>query len=199
MTKIGDAYRWIYGRVTERPTNFSWVIPGHLAGSGLPATREELEWILRQGIRSIITVRESPLPMEWLDSINEEKHGQKQLEYQNSKNNSNNKNNNENHRIKIDYLYLRVEDFGVPSLDELDSTVDHIKEQMDVGNPVMVHCAAGKGRAGTVLAAFFLKNEGLGAVEAIEKIRSLRPGSVQSERQEMLLSMYEKYLKDGLS
>jgi atypical dual specificity phosphatase len=45
-----------------------------------------------------------------------------------------------------------------------------------------------------VLAAYLIKKEKLTADQAIEKIRLMRPGSVQSLTQETALSMYEKYL-----
>jgi atypical dual specificity phosphatase len=59
----------------------------------------------------------------------------------------------------------------------------------------LVHCAAGKGRTGALLAAYIVKKQNLTAKQAIEKIRIMRPGSVQSIMQETALSMYEKYLK----
>ena len=172
MTKIGNAYRWMYGRVADRPTNFSWVIDGKLAGSGLPMTYSQFFWLIKHGIKTIITVREVPLPLNWFtDSINNID------------------------RDNINYLHLRVEDFGAPSIEEIDSTVEYIQHQTDNRKPVMVHCAAGKGRTGTVLAAYLLKNENLTADQAIKKIRKLRPGSIQSNIQEMTISMYENYLK----
>jgi atypical dual specificity phosphatase len=58
----------------------------------------------------------------------------------------------------------------------------------------MVHCAAGRGRTGTILAAYLIKKENLTANQAIKKIRSMRPGSIQSDRQEMALYVYEQYL-----
>jgi atypical dual specificity phosphatase len=95
----------------------------------------------------------------------------------------------------IDYFHLKVEDYGAPSLVNMDATVNFVKEQIDDGKPVMVHCAAGRGRTGTILAAYFLKNFNLTAVRAIKKIRDLRPGSIQSLPQEKAIEMYEEYLR----
>jgi atypical dual specificity phosphatase len=169
MTKIGDTYRWIYGRVVNRPTNFSWVIKGKLAGSGMPVTYSQFVWVVTHGIKTIVTVREVPLPSKWFtaDNIN-----------------------------SVDYFHLKVEDYGAPSIEEMDNTVDFIQRQIANEEPVMVHCAAGRGRTGTILAAYLLKEENLTSDQAIKKIRKIRPGSIQSDRQEMVISMYEKYLKD---
>ena len=150
--------------VSDRPTNFSWVTEGKLAGSGLPVTQDEFKWVLDKGIKSIVTVREVPLPPRWIDGTN------------------------------IDYLHLMVEDYGVPNIEVLDEAVNYIDKKIQSGKPVLVHCAAGKGRTGALLAAYMIKKENLTAEQAIEKIRLMRPGSVQSVTQETALSMYEKYV-----
>jgi atypical dual specificity phosphatase len=167
LTKIGDAYRRFHGIVTDRPTNFSWVIEDKLAGCGLPVSDDEFEWLVDQGIKSIVTVREVPLPIDWL------------------------------RRSDIDYLHLAVEDFGAPNMEDLIQAVDFIDQRISSGRPAMVHCAAGKGRTGTVLAAYLVKKQNLTADQAIEKVRSMRPGSVQSVSQETAVTMYEKYLERG--
>ncbi|MBD0300420.1 MAG: dual specificity protein phosphatase family protein [Nitrososphaera sp.] len=165
MTKIGNAYRRFHGMLSDRPTNFSWVTEGKLAGSGLPVTQDEFKWVLDKGIKSIVTVREVPLPSRWIDGTN------------------------------IDYLHLMVEDYGVPNMEVLDEAVNYIDNKIQTGKPVLVHCAAGKGRTGALLAAYMIKKENLTAEQAIEKIRLMRPGSVQSVTQETALSMYEKYVR----
>ncbi|MDQ3884239.1 MAG: dual specificity protein phosphatase 23 [Thermoproteota archaeon] len=165
MTKIGDAYRRFHGIISDRPTNFSWVLDGKLAGSGLPVSEEEFRWVVDKGIKSIVTVREVRLPREWFDGAD------------------------------IDYHHLVVEDYGAPTVEDIDELVNFIDNKIRIGKAVLVHCAAGKGRTGTVLAAYMIKKQNLTAEQAIEKIRIIRPGSVQSIVQETALSMYEKYLK----
>jgi atypical dual specificity phosphatase len=165
LTKIGDAYRRLHGMVTDKPTNFSWVVEGKLAGCGLPVSQNEFGWVVEQGIKSVVTVREVPLPSDWFNGSD------------------------------IDYLHLAVEDFGAPNIEELVQAVDFIDQQISTGKAVMVHCAAGKGRTGAVLAAYLVKKQSLSAEQAIEKVRGMRPGSVQSISQETAVSMYEKYLK----
>ena len=56
----------------------------------------------------------------------------------------------------IDYFHLSIDDYGVPSLEELDHVVNYISRQIDNGEPVMVHCSGGKVRTGTILAAYIL-------------------------------------------
>jgi atypical dual specificity phosphatase len=137
-------------------------------------------WLVKRGIRTIVTVREIPLPVQWLslDETKDPHSGNKIIE-------------------KINYLHLRVEDYHSPSIEQIDSTVNFIKNEIDAKRPVLVHCAAGKGRTGTILGAYLLRKESLSAKNAITRIRNLRPGSIQTDSQEKSLHEYEKYLKDN--
>jgi atypical dual specificity phosphatase len=163
MSKPGNLWRKIHGKITKRPTNFSWLIEDKLAGCGMPTSFEEMNWIRSQGVKSIITMTEDSLPNSWLE--------------------------------KIEYLHVPTEDLTAPDLEKIDSAVDYINERIRNKEPVMVHCAAGIGRTGTILASYLIKYQKMTAKDAIEKLRNERPGSVQSEMQEMAVSMYEKYLK----
>ncbi|HSA98276.1 MAG TPA: dual specificity protein phosphatase 23 [Candidatus Nitrosotenuis sp.] len=163
MSKPGNLWRKIHGKVTKRPTNFSWLIENELAGCGMPTSFEEMNWIRNQGVKSIVTMTEDSLPNSWLDGI--------------------------------EYLHVPTEDLMAPDLEKIDSAADYINERIRNKEPVMVHCAAGIGRTGTVLAGYLIKYQKMTAKEAIEKVRNERPGSIQSDVQEMAVSMYEKYLK----
>jgi protein-tyrosine phosphatase len=48
--------------------------------------------------------------------------------------------------------------------------------------PVAVHCGAGLGRTGVVLAAYFVST-GMTAAAAITKVRKLRPHSIETDEQ----------------
>jgi atypical dual specificity phosphatase len=163
MSKPGNIWRKVHGKITKRPTNFSWLIENTLAGSGMLTTHEEVTWVMRNGIKSIVTMTEDALPETWIKDVN--------------------------------YLHVPTEDLGAPDIDRIDHTVNYIHKQIGGGETVMVHCAAGVGRTGTILACYLVKYHNCSAKEAIKKVREKRPGSIQSESQEIAISLYAKYVK----
>ena len=169
MTKIGEFYRKFHGRIISRPTNFSWVIPGKLAGSGLPSSYDHLLWLVKNNIKTIVTVREIPLPNAWFKKVN-------------------------SFNLTLESFFLKTDDYNAPAVYEIYNVVEYIDSQIRKNKPVVVHCAAGKGRTGTVLAAYLIKKDKLRVDEAIRKIRSLRPGSIQSERQAIALHRFYEYI-----
>jgi len=164
MSKPGNLWRKVHGKITKRPTNFSWLIENKLAGSGMPTTFDELDWVLKQGVKSIVTMTENALPESWIEDV--------------------------------EYLHIPTPDLTAPDIDKINTAVDFIHERINSKDAVMVHCAAGMGRAGTVLACYLVKYHKYSAKDAIEKLRKERPGSIQSEIQEFAILLYEKHVKN---
>jgi len=89
----------------------------------------------------------------------------------------------------VRHLEAVVPDFGAPSVEQLDRIADFIAGEISEGRAVLVHCAAGKGRTGTVLAAYLMRT-GMHFDEAVREVRRKRPGSIQSYEQEEVLRKY---------
>ena len=69
MSKPGNIWRKVHGKITKKPTNFSWLIEEKLAGSGIPTSLDEFDWLLNQGVKSIVTMTENALPGEWTKKL----------------------------------------------------------------------------------------------------------------------------------
>ncbi len=82
----------------------------------------------------------------------------------------------------LESLHVPLIDFGAPTLEALSHCVAWIAEQLEADRPVAVHCLAGQGRTGTVLAAW-LVSEGMDAKEAVLEVRRVRPGSIETAGQ----------------
>jgi protein-tyrosine phosphatase len=83
---------------------------------------------------------------------------------------------------EFEVLHEPVRDFAAPSSDALGRCVAFARAQLDAGRGVVVHCHAGYGRTGTVLAAILVA-QGREAEEAIALVRRLRPGSIETAAQ----------------
>ena len=163
MTIYGDVWRKVHGTVTGRPDKFSWLIENKLAGSAIPTSNDEAQWVIEQGVKSIVTVREEPLDDDWVKDVN--------------------------------YLHVHSNDMSVPEFDDLVSAIDFMHSRITNNEPVMVHCLAGMGRTGTLLACYLVKYQKISAGDAIQKVREERPGSIQSYPQEEMIFRFEKSLK----
>jgi len=163
MTIYGDVWRKVHGTVTGRPDKFSWLIENKLAGSGIPTSIDEVQWVIKQGVKSIVTIREESLDESWIKDVN--------------------------------YLHVLSNDMGVPEFVDLVHAVDFIHRRITNNEPVLVHCLAGMGRTGVILACYLVKYQKMSANEATEKVREKRPGSIQSYPQEEIIFRFEKFLK----
>jgi predicted protein tyrosine phosphatase len=72
------------------------------------------------------------------------------------------------------YLWLPTDDDHAPTLDQLRTGVDFIRQAIGRGGKVYVHCTSGVGRAPTMAAAYLIST-GLSVDQAWALIRRTRP------------------------
>jgi atypical dual specificity phosphatase len=87
-------------------------------------------------------------------------------------------------------LHIPVQDFCPPTIEQLNLCVDFLKNCVKTGKKPVVHCMMGYGRTGTILAAYLI-SQGMTAGEAINEVRSKRPGAIETYEQEDILFEYE--------
>src|ERR671937_301404 len=82
------------------------------------------------------------------------------------------------------------------SREQLDRCIAAIQKANQRQLGVAVHCGAGLGRTGVVLACYFV-TKGLTADNAIARVRRLRPGSVETEEQERAIEEFARRYPKG--
>lgn len=95
-------------------------------------------------------------------------------------------------KIGIKVYRLPMVNMEAADPEALDHAVDLMVESGD--RKVLVHCLAGMGRTGMVLAAYLIKEKGMSTDEAISEVKRLRPGSLRRRVQQKSMRDYETYL-----
>ena len=169
------------GKVVTLPRNFSWLWPGEVAVSSTLEHGPQVAALNAPlGVTLVVTlIKEEPLRREWFDD-------------------------------RIRNLFVPVTNYEPPTTAQMDEIVDAVVLVVGAGGAVMEHCGGGKGRAGTVAACLLLRfgergvraqlagEQAFGAAmssdEAIALIRRLRPGSIETARQERFVREYAREL-----
>lgn len=150
------------------PPNFSFIWERQVAGSGHPGgggrLADTLTTLREYDITGILSLSEVPLEKALLREFD------------------------------FHYLHLPIEDFTAPSPQQVEEAMAFINGQVERGQGALVHCHAGMGRTGTILACF-LVSRGWQPQDAIATVRQKRPGSLEVDEQEILVYEYARRLR----
>lgn len=149
-----------------QPHGFSWIKRSLLAALARPSSRDDCVWLRSEGIQILLSLTEEPARRDWVNDAG------------------------------LMAFHEPIDDFAAPTQEQLDrclSVIDRAHQQ-EMG--VAVHCAAGKGRTGTILAAWFVA-QGMEAEQAVTKVRQLRPGSIETDEQIEAVREFARRRREG--
>lgn len=145
----------------SQPHGFTWIEQPLLAAMGRPDSLEELQWLRQQGIEILISLTEDPPRRPWVNEAG------------------------------LMLVHVPVIDMEPPTQDDLDKCLTVIQRAHERQMGVAVHCGAGLGRTGVVLACWFVTKD-LSAKNAVARVRRLRPGSIETAEQEEAVSEFAR-------
>ena len=152
----------------KAPESFTWIEELRLGAMGRPGSPEDLVWLRQNGIQVLISLTEEAPFRRWVDDAG------------------------------LLLFHVPVLDMNTPTQEQFDRCVKAIERANENDMGVAVHCGAGLGRTGTVLAAYFV-HKGATPEAAIRRIRTLRPGSVETVEQEEAIFEYSRRMRQSTS
>lgn len=153
-----------YSGCAAGPRGFLWLKRNKLAGTPQPGVYFDMEYDLkalqRVGVTTLVTLTESALDETRLSPFN------------------------------MKSIWEPIPDMAAPNAEQGIRLCQKIEQLLNQHEVVAVHCRAGLGRTGTILAAQLIW-EGAGALDALETVRSIEPRWVQSQTQVEFLEEFE--------
>jgi atypical dual specificity phosphatase len=160
LIKFGSLSRQAWNYARLALKPVTWIEDGCVAACGYPRGERSLRQLDAAGVRLLVNLHPRAHPPHVLA------------------------------RLELKELHLPVVDFTAPSQEQLAQGVQAMSETVSNGAAVAVHCGAGLGRTGTLVACYLVAG-GLSAEDAIAKVRRLRPGSIETAEQEAAVRTFE--------
>lgn len=149
------------------PRGFLWLKRGILAGTPLPGVFHDIEYDMKMlnkvGVTTLLSLTSKPVDRDVLEQFG------------------------------VKSIWQAIKDMGAPTIEQAVEICQEIDQAIEKNEVVAVHCRAGLGRTGTVLAAYLIW-EGAAALDALDSVRGVEPRWVQSEEQVNFLEQFARYL-----
>ncbi|KAK3794536.1 hypothetical protein RRG08_003687 [Elysia crispata] len=147
------------------PPNFSWCEANVLSACAFPSQWEHLIYLSSVGVTCLV-------------SLTEERHVKApQLDGK-----------------ELRIVRVPVRDYTPPTMEQVEQFIQEVLSNKARGQATCVHCAHGLGRTGTMLACYFMSAHGDDPETAIDRIRKLRPGSIETSDQEQLVYNFHAHI-----
>lgn len=151
--------------------NFSWLIPGEVAGHRAPISEEDLRYLKHKGIKALVRMAEHHKAKVTGDQIE---------------------------KLGFTDCHEPVPDFTAPSQDQIDKIIAFIKQFTANKKPVGVSCIGGIGRTGTILACYLVAR-GHPAEASMEEVKHKRGAGIETDEQKEAVRTYAKRLVSASS
>jgi atypical dual specificity phosphatase len=154
------------------PRGFLWLKRGVLAGTPRPGVffdlRYDLDALKRVGVTALVSVTQTPVEEDIIGEYG------------------------------IKCLRSPIPDMGAPDIEQAIDLCQAMERMIAADDVIAVHCRAGLGRTGTVLASYLIW-EGENALSALETVRRIEPRWVQSEAQATFLEEFARHIAKNTS